>query len=141
MTGGWQSQFERVCRWHARLHAASTPEDCLDYLYAFFESAFALRDWLIDSGAASRQAVSGLFDSNEDMKLCRDLANSHKHRSLRSPSQPHPPSEALEYSPRCGNLGSDHSLVILSNGRKHDAVQLADRVLSGWQIFLESTVK
>ncbi len=138
MTGGWQSQLDRVRRWYGRVCMAKDPQDRYDFLYAFFESAFHLRDWLKDTGALSEQDLERLFDSNADMRLCRDLANSHKHYSLRNPSQPAPPSEAYEYAPGIGNLGSDVSLVILSDGAKHDAFGLAGRILCSWEDFMAS---
>lgn len=81
------------------------------------------------------------FEKNEEMRLCRDLANSHKHYSLKRPSQTTPPSEVREYSPASGNLSSDVSLMILSDGKKHDAVDLASRVLRLWEAFIPSTAK
>ena len=80
------------------------------------------------------------LDKNEDMRLCRDLANSHKHYSLsRPPRRSDPPSEVREYSPGGGNLSSDVSLMIASEGKKHDAFDLAMRVLRLWEGFIPST--
>lgn len=141
MTGGWQAQLDRVRRWYLRVSRAEDPTDKYDFLYAFFENAFHLRDWLRDTGAASQQDLDSFFSANADMRLCRDLANSHKHFSLRDPSQPAPPSEAHEYSPGIGNLDGDVSLIILSDGRKHDAFELAERVLRAWEEFIASHVR
>ncbi len=140
MTGGWRTQLDRVRRWYHRASKAELPIDRYDFLYAFFENAFHLRDWLLDSGATSEADLDGLFATNADMRLCRDLANSHKHYSLRHPSQPAPPSEVHEYSPGSGNLGSDISLVILSDGMQHDAFDLAERILRAWEDFITSHV-
>ncbi len=140
MTGGWQSQLERVRRWHTRAAGAVDAVDRSDFLYAFFENAFHLRDWLKDAGAASDKDLEALF-GEPDMRLCRDLANSHKHYSLRSPSQPVPSSEAREYSPGNGNLGGDVSLVVLSDGAKHDAFELAGRILDVWEKFISDSVR
>ncbi len=82
--------------------------------------------------------MQAFFDAHEDMRLCRDLANSHKHYSISRPSQPVPPSEVREYSPGTGNLGSDVSLAVLSDGRQHDAFQLAGRVLRLWEDFISA---
>ena len=141
MTGGWRAQLDRVRRWHARLATARNPSDRHDFLYAFFESAFHLRDWLLDAGAASERDIRTLFEGAEEMRLCRDLANSHKHFSLYDPSQPLPPSEALEFAAGFGNLDTDTSLVVLSDGKKHDAFELATKVLRSWEAFILSHVK
>jgi hypothetical protein len=140
MTGGWHAQLDRVRRWHRRASIAIDPVDRADFLYAFFENAFHLRDWLKDAGAASDNDLNTFFASSADMRLCRDLANAHKHYSLRSPSQPAPPSEAREYAPGNGNLCFDVSLVILSDGTKHDAFELATRILRAWEDFISSHV-
>lgn len=132
MTGGWEAQLNRVRRWYQRACVAKDQADMHDFLYAFFENAFHLRDWLKDTVAASETDLKAFFDSNEEMRLCRDLANSHKHYSLSSkPSQVVPPSEAREW-----NLDKSVSLVILSNGKKHDALELAGRILQLWEGFV-----
>ncbi len=138
MTGGWEAQFDRVRRWYHRLSAAETGADRYDFFYAFFENAFHLRDWLKDTNAVSDADLETLFAPNPDMRLCRDLANSHKHYSLRNPSQAVPPSEVHEYKPGFGNLDADLSLVILSDGIKHDAFDLAARILRTWEEFIAS---
>lgn len=138
MTGGWKAQLERVRRWYQRALSAKDPIDRYDFLYAFFENAFHLRDWLIDTGAVSENDLTNFFAENEDMRLCRDLANSHKHYSISRPSQPAPPSEVREYSPRSGNFDTDTSLVILSDGTKYDAFDLAMRILHKWEEFITS---
>ena len=50
---GWQSQYERVKRWHARVKtigiAQTDAEDTQrehDDVYAFFQSCYYLKDWL-----------------------------------------------------------------------------------------------
>lgn len=140
MAGGWRAQLDCVRRWYHRASRAQDPTDRYDFLSAFFQNAFHLRDWLKDTGAASEEDLDRFFTVNADMRLCRDVANSHKHYSLRNPSQPAPPSEAYEYSPGSGNLGSDLSLVILSDGTKHDAFDLAGRILCAWEDFIASHV-
>ncbi|MBI2799308.1 MAG: hypothetical protein HYX63_03310 [Gammaproteobacteria bacterium] len=137
MTGGWQSQFERMCRWHDRLDGAR-PGDKIDFLYAFFENAFHLRDWLIDTGAVKSADVDHLFAESEVMRLCRDIANAHKHYSLMRPSQPMPFTELREYQPYGGgNLTDSQSLSVLSDGEKYDAFDLASRVRCAWEGFLK----
>jgi hypothetical protein len=119
--------------------AAADPTDRCDYLYAFFESALHLRDWLEDTGAVPEAELQTFFETNEDMRLCRDFANSRKHYSLSRPSQSNPPSEVREYSPSTGNPGTDVSLMILSDGQKHDAFDLAKRILRLWEGFVPPT--
>ena len=141
MTGGWRTQLNRVRRWWRRLSNATDPHDREDYLYAFFENAFHLRDWLRDTGEVAEADLAKFFEVNEEMRLCRDLANSHKHYSLRHASQSAPPSEVREYWPGGGNFTADVSLTILSEGKKYDAFVLAKRILDRWEEFIASSCK
>jgi hypothetical protein len=56
---GWQGHLQRVERWHQRAnHALDTyngvaADDAIDFLYAFFQASYHMRDWLQNSGAAS----------------------------------------------------------------------------------------
>jgi hypothetical protein len=141
MAGGWRAQLDRVRRWYHRASSARIAIDRYDFLTTFFENAFHLRDWLVDTGAIPQKTIDDFIKSNEDMRLCRDIANSHKHYSLRNPSQPTPPSETREYHPGFGNLEPDISLVILSDGKKHDAFELAQRILYEWESFISVHVE
>jgi hypothetical protein len=120
--------------------AASTPAEQSDFLYAFFENAFHLRDWLLDTGGASKAALGRLFEDHVEMKLCRDLANAHKHFSLRDPSQPEPPSEAREYVPGDGRSGPSSRLVVVSEWEKYDPIALAGAILAIWEEFIKKEV-
>lgn len=137
MTGGWQSQFDRMCRWHDRLSNASLG-DKVDFLYAFFENAYHLRDWLVDTGAVKPTDIDRFFAQSAVMRLCRDIANAHKHYSISRPSQPVPFTELREYEPYGGgSLTDNQSLSVLSDGEKYDAFDLASRVRRAWEVFLK----
>lgn len=132
MTGGWQGQLERVERWYRRAALAKDEHDQLDFLFAFFESSFSLRDWLIDTGVVPQQDVEALFAKHVELRINRDLANSLKHHSIHRGSQEQPPSIAIEYAPECPTYRDDSRLVILSEGVKYDALALAERCLTIW---------
>jgi hypothetical protein len=92
MTEGWQAQLDRLRRWYGRASNATDSIDRWDYVYAFFENALHLRNWPSDTGTVSEVNLKKFFEANEEMRLCRDLANSHKHYSVSRPSQSTPPS-------------------------------------------------
>jgi hypothetical protein len=81
---GWQSQLARVERWHIRaLSAVSNGEaHAEDYIYALFQCAYHLRDWLQNSGAACQRELDELMSRNPALKLCRDVCNGSKHFTL-----------------------------------------------------------
>jgi hypothetical protein len=141
MTEGWQAQLDRLRRWYGRASNATDSIDRWDYVYAFFENALHLRNWLSDTGTVSEVNLKKFFEANEEMRLCRDLADSTstirlvvlvnllRHRQIR------------EYSPGDGNLNSDASLMILSDGKKYDAFDLAKRILQLWEAFIPPNTK
>ncbi len=137
MTGGWQSQLARVERWYERLIAARNEDDQLDFLFAFFESSFALRDWLVNTLAATEQDMAALFKQHVELRLNRDLANSTKHHSISRTSQDEPPSIAAEYAPEWPTFGVDRRLIVLSEGKTYDALALAKRCLDIWREFVK----
>jgi hypothetical protein len=87
---GWEGQLRRVERWHERTSRALDPyggvavDEAIDFLYAFFQAAYHMRDWLQNSGAASRTSLDALMSTNHCLKLCRDLCNGSKHFVLDS---------------------------------------------------------
>jgi hypothetical protein len=50
-----------------------------DYVYAFCQNAYHLRDWLQNSGAASQRDLDELMARTPALKLCRDVCNGSKH--------------------------------------------------------------
>lgn len=103
---GWQEQLRRVERWHERATQALDPynrvteAEIVDTLYAFFQAACHMRDWLQNSGAASQAQLKLLMES-ESLALCRALCNGSKHFVL-NPKQ-HPETDHIgllrEYVP------------------------------------------
>jgi len=136
MTGGWQGHLARIARWYQRSSTAAEAYDQIDFLYAFFESSFALRDWLLDTGTVSKEDVCSLFATHVELRINRDLANSLKHHSITQPSQERPPAILREYAPESPTFGSSCRLIILSEGEKYDALTLAKRCLEIWREFL-----
>lgn len=82
---GWEGQLRRVERWHKRAVHVLDPysgvagEEAIDFLYAFFQSAYHMRDWLQHSGAASKASLDAPMSANRCLKLCRDVCNGSKH--------------------------------------------------------------
>jgi len=137
MTGGWRGQLQRVERWHSRFVNAQSEHDQIDYLFAFFEASFALRDWLIDTGAAPQMDLERLFQQHVELRLNRDIANLLKHHSISRPSQEQPPSLICEYAPERPSFGVDRSLLFLSEGASYDAIALATRCLGIWSEYAD----
>jgi len=77
-------------RWYARITEATVVDDRhLDDFHAFFITCFQLKDWLKNDPSVEPPVghdVEELFDRDEWLGLCADLANSMKHFILREKS-------------------------------------------------------
>lgn len=141
---GWKGQYERMLRWHQRVIEAanSNPSpDELDYLLAFFESCFHLRDWLLATKAIDQSSIDSLFQTSSELRVCRDLANGFKHHSISKPSIDAQFSVVNEYVPK--NWPSAHTYpngkwVVLAGGNQFGLVELAGQCITQWQKFLQS---
>jgi hypothetical protein len=141
---GWQGQYHRLRRWHDRVRRAANSQpsrDEFDFLLAFFESCFHLRDWLLADKVVTKVELDSLFNSYIELGICRDIANGFKHSKITWPSVDAGFTIVREYVPddwpssyRYPNgkwtvLASDHQLGL---------VDLADNCVGIWQRFLSS---
>ncbi len=139
---GWQGQFARASRWLDRLMHARSPEDAEDFLYAFFQNCYHLRDWVL--AELSSSDVDSFFRDSLPLRICRDAANLTKHLTLdRKPAQGHELSVLREYV-GAGNGWFEHDtrLVIVTNyqddGIVLDAREVARECMRLWCSFLPS---
>ena len=150
-------QFERMKRWYEVLKEISIsngPESQADYqvdcIYAFFMNCFHLKDWLISSGVISKNEVNSFINSNEEMKICRDLCNGSKHLNLNNPSIGrddkcgcgwHGVTLHREYDPFYQTIESPKPLkkfnyVILADFERFNVFSLADKCFNLWEEFM-----
>jgi hypothetical protein len=140
---GWRGQWARVSRWRERVVTAANGDpsaDELDFLLAFFESAYHLRDWLTETGVVPSAEVDRYVASHIELQLCRDIANGFKHHSLRRPSIDAEFAIVNQYVPP-NERGRRYRLpngewTILANGTQLGLVDLSERVLLLWDQFL-----
>jgi hypothetical protein len=132
---GWRNQWERVNRWHGRLKQPVPDIDRLDTYLAFFINCYALRDWLIQSGAASKTDLDAHISKSDCMKACRDLCNRSKHFSLSDPSFDDQFSLVREYRGK----GEPTAWLVLSRGTRTELYTLAGQCLEFWDRFIEET--
>jgi len=142
---GWQGQYNRMIRWHARVVAAANADaspDELDFLLTFFENCFHLREWLLVTLAADQKSLDELFLSRFELRVCRDLANGFKHHTINRPSVDARFSVVNEYAP--SNWPSGHAYpngkwTVLAGGHQLGLVDLASQCVGIWQDFLRSS--
>ncbi len=141
---GWRGQYDRMLRWHSRVIAAANAgpsADELDFLLAFFESCFHLREWLLVTSATDQKALEDLFLSKPELRVCRDFANGFKHHTISKPSIDAQFSVVNEYVPK--NWPSAHAYpdgkwTVLAVGHQFGLVDLAGQCASIWQDLLRS---
>jgi hypothetical protein len=104
---GWLGQLERLRRWHQRLQElrakrlAGLAVADLDLTLVFFQTAYHLRDWILNDGAPSRGELDELMSGSLALKVCRDLCLGSKHLLVRvekASADPHA-SVVREYVP------------------------------------------
>ncbi len=119
---GWQSQYERMIRWHNQLKQ----DPSLDMLLTFFLNCYALRDWLINSNALAVKIIDGEINNNLAMRLCRDLCNRSKHLVIdRRPSIDANLVITREYR----GASRPPGIVVLAGGVKSDLHELAHQCI------------
>jgi hypothetical protein len=83
---GWRGQLQRVERWYLRAIQAldsGTPRDeVVDFLYAFFQAADNLWDWLIRSGSTTAAELNQFVTGSEPLRFSREICNGSKHFAL-----------------------------------------------------------
>ena len=142
-----QERWARTDRWYRRFRHylkvknyphrdANVGPDLLtveDYALAFLLECLSLRDWLKKCSAFDEADVRELY-RDDDLRLCRDVANALKHMTpLR-----HPSVDAAVKIDRFGSPGGSGLVVTLSTGRSHDLVVLCQRCYERIRAFLET---
>lgn len=90
---GWRDQYDRMLRWHARLiyeivaeadegSLSVWPHDLWDTAMAFFQSAYHLKDWILQDQPELRPELERAIFSNPRLAICADICNGTKHRRV-----------------------------------------------------------
>ena len=69
-SGGWRAQWDRTHRWYERVKrvgrdSTALPADRLDFLLAFFQNCYALRDWIQKDGTACQAELDMLMSGSK----------------------------------------------------------------------------
>ena len=83
----YREQFERVGRFLHRVRRGDRESvEYLDDLWAFFQNAWHLKDWIMNDSSLQQELRDRVVDSvhsSEQILLCGALANRSKHLRLR----------------------------------------------------------
>ena len=148
---GWQEQHERMMRSHRRLtgiaggQIVASSDEARDALLHFFQDAYHLKDWIRNDPSVSTSDVEDVINSTEPLQLCADLCNGTKHFRLNRARTGDNSTAftAQSVTVRPATIGSGrsadpalHGWTVESRGQSHEAIDLADSVLSEWRTWL-----
>lgn len=148
----WEEQYQRMRRWHDRVRSVDvepgeSPDDALDTLHAFFESALHLRDWIAndpDLPTTVTDSVRTFVHDNEALAICHDIAIGAKHLRVDRPhTNEGPYLDSREMTiilfPSEDGDGLPNTTVrfgVMLDGRMVDAIEFASECVSAWNSFL-----
>ncbi len=145
---GWRGQFERTARWFARVekisierHQTGDLHRHQDFIYAFFQNCYHLREWLVESGVVPQCEMERLFQDHVELQICRDVCNGTKHMQVKRPSIDGDYSIFREYDhfhvdrPDDGPHSMEY-LFVLAGSHKYDLFELARKCMAIWEQFL-----
>lgn len=146
----WLEQWERVNRWHRRVVLSGTTfrsdnpvgssEAYRDELIAFFDAVNHLRDWIREDDALQLAAdePGKSFNSSLGLVVARSISVGNKHVRINDPKL-HPDTRHASTGVQVligPGGGVKMSWSILSDGKEHDAVELADECVAAWRKIL-----
>lgn len=97
---GWQGQYRRMLRWQKRALVSMQGNDgdeIYDFIYAFFQNSYHLRDWLVSDDVATKEEMKDLFSQYIELQFCRDICNATKHLQYNTASIDSQPFIAREW--------------------------------------------
>jgi hypothetical protein len=112
-----------------------------DEVYYFFLNCYHLKDWLINDTAfpGTRTDVENYINANQELQLCADICNAHKHLRLDSPRSAENPCVSGQKIDL--QLGESRAVIkikftIDTASGPRDSFELATRCLKLWKEFI-----
>lgn len=166
----WEEQWKRVNRYLDRVETIYSgrtqggTEDVRDDLYAFFQNAHHLKDWLTNDPSVTslpKRDIEAFISRTECLRICADLSNGTKHLILNSTRTRDPstavtkthvtvygrtafetrrPDGALEHLqvPAEPQIIS-YAFTVESGGREYDALALSRDIVEHWRRWVEQS--
>lgn len=116
-------------------------ESYRDDLYTFFLNCYHLKDWLKNDSAFQINGgiVEGYINQNEDLQICADICNAHKHlflNSHRSTQSPSVGGQNIDLKLGAGDPEISIKFVIDTATGPRDGYELATSCLKLWESFI-----
>lgn len=137
------NRIRHIYKGMPHVHEASVYYE--DDVISFFIHCHHISDWMMDSSKIhiSKREMDSFIASTEALRICADLCNAEKHRTLtkskRTERQPHLCSKictVVSYTPQSAEPSIfKGKFTVLSDGKLHDALELAEACMSAWKEF------
>jgi hypothetical protein len=148
-----KEQFERVKRWLGKvenifkekqlsLGKLLNDKENIDFIYAFFQNCYHLRDWIVTSKIINETIVDNFIQSNIDMQICRDICNGSKHLIITKPSVSYDIHKTLHSSIFSSSINNQKPEIelyyfITFNGVALNSLEVARNCVRLWERFLK----
>ena len=144
----YSEQMERLKRSYSRLVQIDKgrkhdmhSENYRDELYTFFLNCHHLKDWLKNDSSfqADGRAVEDYINNNDDLKICADICNGHKHFSLNNPRSTQSPTvggQNINLKLGAGEPEISIKFVIDTTSGPRNGFELATNCLNLWETFI-----
>jgi hypothetical protein len=143
-------QLKRVERWLSRIQKNESDQiEHQDFLYAFFQNCWHLKDWIKNDDALPPKIRCGIEDDIKrygSLLTCADLANRSKHLVLTKP----PRKDATMrgeirvavgdnvFTEESSSIVSWEYVVIGNDGKTISALDVARDALNEWKALLQA---
>ena len=158
----WEEQLERVrrslklaknlCSGTVQITGEGTlpsSDICLDQIYNFFMNCYHLKDWLKNDAkfpADKKKEVEDFINKNQDLTLCANICNGHKHFTLdrrrikkkRIKKNLRVTKQQAETHIKGDSIESKIQYKITTDSGERDALELAQSCLNLWEKFIQA---
>ncbi len=114
--------------------------DIEDFMWAFFQNAWHIKDWLKNDPTLNdvlKQVLMSEIHGTESLLLCADLANGSKHfGSDPDRDKIGATDQQIELSCTTGGVTITDHIIVTGNGKRLTALALARWVLNDWRDLL-----
>ncbi|MCH8895788.1 MAG: hypothetical protein IH927_05950 [Proteobacteria bacterium] len=133
----YREQLERVRRFLVRVQ--NEDRDSIgydDYLWAFFQNAWHLKDWIKNDSSIStksRERIRKAAEASDELQVCADLANRSKHFKLTNKRRDADvTSRNTTVFPGANRASELTHIITLDDGTQLIAQELAKTVVDLW---------
>ncbi len=138
-------QWKRTLRWLSRIEQQSLRDEWEydDFVWAFFQNCWHLRDWIKNDSAIREELRSKLTEEirkHPSLKICSDIANGAKHFALDRPKDgagARPSHKTLAVVAGQPNQTKLTIYIMRGNGERLDALSLAYEAMDAWRSILK----